>query len=141
MDRASEALAQGLRPDERNTYAALAEQGEVPLTTVWHRAHGRPSLEEKAQRQQYLTPSEEKALVNFLLRMSDLGCPVRIKFLPSLAFSITRRRTTTDSGIKPPNKNWAQAFERRHSELKPRRVRAMDWNRHDKNICDKITLV
>src|ERR1700722_526556 len=62
-----------------------------------------------------------------------------IEFLPSLAFRIARRRTSTDRAIKPPNKNWAQAFERRHPELKPRRVKAMDWNRHDKNIYDKIT--
>jgi len=62
--------------------AALAERGDVPHSTVWCRAHGRSSKEEKAQ-----PPSEEKALVKFLLRMSDLGYPVRIKFLPSLAFS------------------------------------------------------
>lgn len=139
MDRASQVLAQGLCFNERRTYAALAERGEVPLTTVWHRAHGRPSKEDKAQRQQYLTPSEEKALVNFLLRRADLGCPVRVKFLPSLAFSISRRPTTTDGAIEPPNKNWPQAFERRHPGLKLRRVRAMDWNRNDKDIYDKIT--
>jgi hypothetical protein len=41
--------------------------------------------------------------------------------------------------MKPPGRNWAQGFEKRHPELKPRRVRAMDWNRHEKNIYDKIT--
>jgi hypothetical protein len=71
--------------------------------------------------------------------MSDLGCPVRVKFLPSLAFSIARRRATTDRAMKPPNKNWSKTFERRHPDLKARRVKAMDWKRHDKNIYDKIT--
>ena len=73
MDRASQVLAQGLPPDVPRTYAALAERGDVPLSTIHNRAHGRSSKEEKAQRQQYLTPSEEKALITFLLRMSDLG--------------------------------------------------------------------
>ncbi|KAF2241397.1 hypothetical protein BU26DRAFT_469049, partial [Trematosphaeria pertusa] len=121
MDRASRALAQDLPLNVRKSYAAIADRGEVPLTT------------------QYLTPQEEKALVDFLLRMADLGCPVRVKFPPSLAFSIARRRATTDREIKPPNKNWSQAFERRHPDLKARRVKAMDWRRHDKNIYDKIT--
>ncbi|TVY93491.1 hypothetical protein LAWI1_G001484 [Lachnellula willkommii] len=115
---------------------AAAQATPVPAASI-----RRPSQseEEKAQGQQYLTPQEEKALVDFLLRMSDLGCLVRVKFLPSLAFSIARRRTTTDRAIKPPNKNWSQAFERRHPDLKARRVRAMDWSRYDKNIYNKIT--
>jgi len=139
MDRASQVLAQGLDQDVPRTYAALADRGQVPRSTVWHRAHGRPSKEEKAQRQQYLTPSEEIALRKFLLRMSDFGCPVRIKFLPSLAFCIARRRPTMDKAIRPPGKNWPQAFWKRHTELNPRRVGAMDWNHHDINIYDKIT--
>jgi hypothetical protein len=88
MDRASQVLAQGLPPDMPRTYAALAEQGDIPLSTLHHRAHGRRSKEQKAQSQQYLSPSEEKTLVKFLLQMSDLGSPMRIKFLRSLAFRI-----------------------------------------------------
>ena len=72
---------------------------------LYYRAHGRPSIEEKAQRQQYLTPEEEKALDAFLLLMSNLGQPVRIKYIPSLAFSLAGRRSTTDKPIKPPGKN------------------------------------
>ena len=43
MDRASQVLIQGLSPDVPKTYAALAEQGDVPLTTLSHRVHGRRS--------------------------------------------------------------------------------------------------
>lgn len=70
--------------------------------------------------------------------ISDLGNPVRIKFLPSLAFSIARQRSTTNKAIKPPGKNWAQGLEKRHPALKSRRVRAIDWKRHKTNIYDKI---
>jgi hypothetical protein len=138
MDPASETLAHELPPNVRRTYAALAERGGVSRTTLWYRNHGRPSRKTKAERQQYLTPSEEKALVMFLLRMAALGSPVRIKLIPSLAFSLARRRPTTKA-TKPPNKNWPQAFARRHPELKQRTTRAIDWNRHDNNIYDKIT--
>src|SRR5438874_286603 len=93
MDRASQALAQDLPLNIRGTYAARSDLSGVPLTTIWHREHGRRSIEEKAKGQQYLTPEEEKALVSFLLLMSDLGQPVRVKFIPSLALILARQRS------------------------------------------------
>jgi hypothetical protein len=117
----------------------LARHGDVAYATLWHRAHGRPSKEDKARGQQYLTPVEEKALDQYLIRMADLGYPIPIKRLRSLAFSIARRRSAEDIAIKLPGKNWPKAFERRHPELKARKVKAMDWNRHDSNIYGKVT--
>jgi len=70
--------------------------------------------------------------------MSDLGQPVRIKYIPSLAFSVARQRST-DKPLKAPGRNWVRSFSRRHPALKPRRVQALDWNRHPNNIYDKIT--
>ncbi|EMD96399.1 hypothetical protein COCHEDRAFT_1086940, partial [Bipolaris maydis C5] len=63
---------------------------------------------------------------------------VRIKYVPTLAFSIARRwSTTTNKPIKPLGKNWARAFEKRHPELKARRVKSIDWKRYENNIYDK----
>ncbi|OCK80541.1 hypothetical protein K432DRAFT_250013, partial [Lepidopterella palustris CBS 459.81] len=45
------------------------------------RGHGRPWTQQKAQRQQYLTPSEEKALANYLPRISNNGFPIPVEFL------------------------------------------------------------
>jgi hypothetical protein len=77
-------------------------------------------------------------MVKFLLLISSFGHPVRIKSIPSLAFSIARRRFTAINPIKPPGKNWTRAFEKRHKELKARKVRAIDWKRHENNIYPKI---
>jgi hypothetical protein len=132
MDRASQALAQGIPHGVRNTYRALAEYHDVARSTLHDRAHGQRSKEQKAQSKQYLTPCEEKAVVNFLLQMAEFGQPVPIKHIPSLAFSVARKRSTN----KPPGKNWARAFERRHPELKARRSWALDWDRY--NIYDKV---
>jgi hypothetical protein len=71
--------------------------------------------------------------------MAAFSSPVQIKYIPSLAFSIARRRSATNPIVAPPNKNWPQAFAKRHPVLKQRRNRAMDWNRHDNNIYNKIT--
>ncbi|KAF2812822.1 uncharacterized protein BDZ99DRAFT_555658, partial [Mytilinidion resinicola] len=121
MDRASQVPARGLAPDVPRTYAALSDSGN-----------------ELAQSQQYLTLQEEKALVKFILLMSNLGHPVRIKFMRQLAFNVARHRST-NKPIKPPGINWPRAFEKRHPELKAKRVRAMDWKRHDSHIYDKVT--
>jgi DDE superfamily endonuclease len=145
MDPASIILSEGLDPTKPKTYAALSEGGNVPRTTLWYRAHGRPSIEEKAKSQQYLTPQEEKTLVEYLKRMYKIGSPIPVKSLCSLAFVIARQRPSifqapaTDETIRPPGKNWPQAFYKRHPEFKSKRVKALDWNRHDNNIYDKIT--
>jgi hypothetical protein len=72
--------------------------------------------------------------------MSDLGKPVRIKYIPSQAFSVAPQRSIamTDNSIKPLNKNWPRAFEKRNPELKGRRVRSIDWKRHENNTYVKI---
>jgi hypothetical protein len=77
-------------------------------------------------------------MVKFLLLMSSFGHPVQIKYIPLLAFSIARRRSTAIKTTKPPGKNWARAFERCHKELKTRKVRAIDWKHHENNIYPKI---
>jgi len=138
MDRASKALAEA-PPTDNRTWAARADSSGVALTTLYNRHHGRPSKEEIAQRQQYLSVEEEKALVAFLLLMSSFGQPVRIKYTPTLAFSIARRRSPASRPNKPPGKNWAQAFGKRHPELKAKRIRSIDWKRHEIHIYDKVT--
>jgi hypothetical protein len=138
MDKASQALAHGVPTGIPSSYRAVADHSGVPYSTLYQRARGRRSIEAKAQGQQYLAPFEEKAVVDFVLHMAELGTPVRIKYIPSLAFTVTRHRSEADRPANPPNKNWTKAFENRHPELKARKVRALDWNRHEKNIYHKI---
>jgi hypothetical protein len=52
-----------------NTYATLSGLSGVPVSTLWHRDHGRLSIQRKGAKQQYLTPQEEKALVNQSYRL------------------------------------------------------------------------
>jgi hypothetical protein len=39
---------------------------------------------------------------------------------------------------KLPGKNWPQAPYKRHPELTSRRLKAIDWKRHEQNIYHKI---
>jgi len=138
MDKAGKALAQGLPSSVPRSYRALADHSNVPRSTQHDRARGQRSIEAKAQSQQYLTPYEEKAMIDFILQMSALGTPVRIKYISSTAFTVARGRPEHDRPQKSPGKNWAKALEKRHLELKAKRVKALDWDRHEKNIYPNI---
>jgi hypothetical protein len=138
MDKASKALAQRLPTSVLRSFRTIADHTDVPRSTLHARARGRRSIKAKAQSQQYLTPAEEKAVVDFVLQMSALGTPMRIKYIPSIAFTVTRGRPEPDRPLKPPGKNWAKSLEKRHPEIKARKVKALDWDRHEKNIFPKI---
>lgn len=136
-DRASEVLAESLPAGTTRSFRALAIHGDVPSTTLQHRARGRKSLQEKARSQQYLSVAEEKAVVNFLLQQDALGRPVRIKFVPLVAFAVAKQRSTPLQPQKPPGKNWTLLFRKRHADvLKASKSRAMDWERYE--IYDKV---
>jgi hypothetical protein len=85
---------------------------ESSKSTLWRYARGKPSWRDKAAKQQYLTPYEEKALLEYILRISERGYPLSVKFLRSLALVIARQRSsafqipTAADGIQPPDKNW-----------------------------------
>ncbi|TEY23576.1 hypothetical protein BOTCAL_1467g00010 [Botryotinia calthae] len=65
MDRASQVLTRDIPSSIPRSYRALADHGNVPHSTLHHCARGRPSMEEKAQGQQYLRPYEEDVIVNY----------------------------------------------------------------------------
>jgi DDE superfamily endonuclease len=133
---------------KQNTYAVLAGMTGAGASTIWYRKHGRPSIRQKAITQQYLTPLEERALVNYLLRSDKNGYPLPVKFARTLAHIIAIRRTGVfasrnayqelEDSIKPPGKNWPKAFHERWPELKAVRLKTIDWERHDHHIYDKV---
>ncbi|KAK5739857.1 hypothetical protein LTS12_025128 [Elasticomyces elasticus] len=92
------------------------------------------------QCQQYLTPAEEKAMVDFVFQMSDLGISVRIKYIPSIALTVTRGRPEPDRRLKPLRKNWARSLEKWHARLRAEKVKEIDWDRHNKNIFPNLNI-
>lgn len=78
-ERACRALAERDLPGEPRAYDAISKRSNVPISTLRHRALGRPSIEAKARGQLYLKALEEEALVKHLILEVDLGNPVPIK--------------------------------------------------------------
>jgi hypothetical protein len=104
---------------------------DVAVSTRWHRAGGRQTRRQRAVRQQLLTPQQEKALVDPLLQLHRDGYPARVKHLRSLA------GIPMNKGQEPA-KDWSQAFYKRYPELKDVSMKAIDWQRHEKNIRVKV---
>lgn len=67
MDYASQVLAQSGSAYMSGLYHALAGYGGVPRSTLFYRAHGRRTIVEKAQSQQYFDIYKKQAVVQFLL--------------------------------------------------------------------------
>jgi hypothetical protein len=131
--------------------AATCERSAIsaplPPSTQWYRNHGRQSRRDKAMKQLLLTPHEEQAIVDFVLRADRNGFPARVKDLRRYAEILLRRHATQTGQGSPsmvpacsqrPAKEWPQAFCKRHPELKVARLKALDWRRHEKNIYAKI---
>lgn len=133
------------KPSKKHlSYAAREKLTGVPAKTLWRRDHGGRTRQERAVERQYLTPCEEKALVPFVLRYAYFGYPLPVKALRFLAAIIKSRRNSnsntlsSDDQVKPPGPKWPQGFYKRHPEVKARRVKPLDWARHDHNIHGKI---
>jgi hypothetical protein len=144
MDNATVALSAGPNSTKESMDVALAKSSDIPYTTQWYRANGRPSIQDRAKRQQYLTPSEEELLVRCLVQMSHKGFTVPKKHLRSLAHSIARRRSSkfrtsaTKNTGHPPGANWYLGLFKRHPELEASMATRRDGNRLDKNIHGNI---
>ena len=129
---------------QSRSYAAISQSTGVPISTLWHRANGRLSRRANAASQQYLTPKEENALLQYALRMANNGLPLPVKSLRSLALVIASQRTgnkqvlSSANSLYPPGKNWQQGFYKRHPELKARKLRAIDSDRDDRRLEVKI---
>ena len=121
---------------------AKSEFCNMPASTLWHRANGRPSKEDKAANQQYPTTLEENALATDILRVAKNDHLSPVRFLPLLAVIFRQRQSpshddTSSRPAKQPSPNWVRGFLRRHPEVRARRSKPIDLKRHDYNICDK----
>jgi hypothetical protein len=96
-DPATTVLAENRYFAQSKSYAALSKSSGIPASTLRDRDRGRISKRERAANQQYLSPQEERSLVEHSLRMSKNGycTPLPIKYIPSLAWEIARRRSVT----------------------------------------------
>jgi len=79
--------------------------------------HGKLRGRIKRRANSNLDPSEEKALLKYVVYMFGRYYRTLVKFLCTLAFFLIYER---------------------HPELKAQWLRALDWSRHGVKLCDKV---
>jgi hypothetical protein len=101
-------------------------------TSLRDHIYGR-SLGRKRGRQGVLTAAEEEELVEYILKMQDLGWPMTIGLLRLKVAEICQDRSNPFThGI--PGQGWLQWFRRRHPQLTLRASQGLEVNRA-KNLC------
>jgi hypothetical protein len=120
-----QAAIKSLTTNEFPSIRQASKHFNIPYETLRCRYHGRPSQAESHESGQLFSSSEEKALVNLIIRSSASGHPLDHTQLKEMAEEIRKRRLR---GINEPSvelvtydpigSQWVQRFLQRHPELK-----------------------
>jgi hypothetical protein len=81
-----------------NTHQAAKATGTSPAT-IAHLLQGGRTRHEANVHNQYLTPTEESVVVNFIQRAAAVGHPVRHSYLRELAETLHKKRVGGDAAI------------------------------------------
>ena len=113
---------------------AAAGARNLPVSTVRHRALGRTSRLDTANRNQLLSKEEEEALVLWLKDLQKQRVPVDNSMIRSLV-----RETLAKKGVeKPVGQNWITRFCRRHPGLQCGKSRSLTKDRARGQNRDKV---
>jgi hypothetical protein len=112
-----------LKKNRKLNIKQVAEQYNVPRTTLNHRVNGRLSQLESLVPEQALTPAEEEELVRWISKLTITGFAPRSSLVKEMAESIRQlrtRRVDNETGnlvhLRPLGKNWLKTFFNRHPQ-------------------------
>ena len=105
--------------------AKIAKTYVVNAVTLRRRCKGVNVARPKAHReQQLLTSGKEDAIVDWCGRMADMGFPVTVRMLLSMAVAILRSRDSQNKHI--PGVNWPSRFFARHPAINLKYVQYLE---------------
>src|SRR5579862_583899 len=107
-----------------NKYRAAKATGTSPATIVRLLKGGQMRREANIHNQ-YLTPTEESVLVNFVQRAAAIGHPIHHSYLRELAETLHKKRVGGDVAI-PVGKHWVERFLRRNPVLKSQIAKSIE---------------
>ena len=100
------AAIESLRPEERFSYAQIAEKYGVSRTTLSRRHRGvQGSKKAQYANQQLLNPQQEDDLIKIIDKQSEKGLVASRQMIENFAREIAQ---------KEPGANWVSRFQRRH---------------------------
>ena len=103
---------------------AAAKLYSVPYTTLYHRRVGRPARRDSTPNSRRLTDSEEKAIVQYIIVLSERAFPPRLASVEDMA-----KKLLYVYDAPPISKLWAYNFVKRQPALYMRWSRRYDYQR------------
>ena len=100
--------------NENPSQAKLARQYGIPSSTLWNRINGRKTAAARNPQFQRLSPDEEAAIRDWILRLQAWGWSSRVKQVRSIAKELLIKK----SDDKSVEVNWPQKFLKHHSQIK-----------------------
>ena len=113
------------KEDETIPVAKIARKHGVPRSTLQGRIDGAVSTTVRQQNQQKLSPEEETALHDWILRLQAWGWPVRVEQVRKMAQELL----TTKGDTKLLGKNWTQKFLSRNEDIRTKYIPPLDKER------------
>lgn len=125
------------RNNEYTSIRKLADAFLIPRSTLRHRLSGRVSYATAHEQEQYLSTAEEKTLVRWISKLSNLGCPIPPSLARNLAFEIRSNRYTLLTPLPlptppptPPGKRWLDRLRKRYPEIESVYSRQIEVSRY-----------
>ena len=112
--------------EEQPNASKISKQFAISKTTFLQRIKGgQQPLEEFNAKRQKLSPEEETALCNWILRLQRWGWPPRVEYTPIMAEELLRAK----GDLAPLGVNWIKKFISRNPLIKSIYVPALDNQR------------
>ena len=106
----------------KSSYAAAKALG-IPRSTIHRRIQNGKSMAESRQAQQLLSGPEEKALKEWIVRLTVTGHPATHQFIKEMAEEIRKKRIAQINdemelvSYDPIGSTWVRGFIKRHPQL------------------------
>jgi len=114
----------GLEPSIR----AAASTYDIPYGTLWDQLRGAQPRGAEHDKEQLLTPEEEKSIIRFCETLDDLGHPLQGKMVKECVLSLLPSHR-----LQQPGKHWMTRFLNRHPAITTKFRQRLDRKRADAN--------
>ncbi len=115
---------QAFKQGQFKSMRAAATSYDIPPDTFRRRVQGIPSRRDSMPNSIKLTPSEESAIVQYILDLDTRGFPPRPQAVQEMADLLLAERDAS-----PVGKNWTTNFIKRRPELKTKFSRRYNYKR------------
>ena len=90
LEKRYELALKGLEDGTYDTLAKAAQAHDLRKSSLGHRRNGRHSRQVAHHDQQIFTPTAEKAIVRWILKLGDYGMPPRVDYLTDTVMDLAK---------------------------------------------------